>query len=68
MPSPEATAVVPLAVPPSIRLISAAVVVIVVPSIDIASASNVPSMSASPLRSKVAASSSPVIVKLRIPV
>ena len=32
IPSPEATAVVPLAVPPSIKLISAAVVVTTVPA------------------------------------
>ena len=40
----------------------------VIPPIVIASASNVPSISASPLISKVAASSSPLIVILRPPV
>ena len=47
-PSPSATAVVPRAVSPSIKLISAAVVVIVVLAIDNASVSNVPSTSTSP--------------------
>ena len=67
-PSPEATEVVPLAVPPSIKLISAAVDVTVVPFIDNASVSNVPSMSAFPLISNVAASNSPVIVRFLWPV
>ena len=48
IPSPVATAVVPLAVPPSIKLISAPVVVIAVLAIDNASVSKVPSTSTSP--------------------
>jgi hypothetical protein len=47
IPSPLATAVVPLEVPPSIKLISAAVVVIAVPAILRASVSTVPSKYAS---------------------
>ena len=68
IPSPVATAVVPLAVPPSIKLISAPVVVIAVLAIDNASVSKVPSTSTLPEKSPVAASNSPEIVIFLPPV